>query len=55
MEEQELKETHYLINNIGYEPRSRYLVNGELQFGSPAINQGENIEWLLIILIQLMD
>jgi hypothetical protein len=35
-----------LVSNIGYEPDQGTL-NGELQSGSPAINQGEDIEWLL--------
>jgi len=35
-----------LVRNIGYEPNQGTL-NGELQSGSPAINQGEDIEWLL--------
>ena len=35
-----------LVSNIGYEPDQGTL-NGELQSGSPAINQGEDVEWLL--------
>ena len=35
-----------LVRKIGYEPDQGAL-NGELQSGSPAINQGEDIEWLL--------
>jgi hypothetical protein len=35
-----------LVSNIGYEP-DQGLLNGELQSGSPAINQGEDVEWLL--------
>ncbi|MBK7631106.1 MAG: discoidin domain-containing protein [Ignavibacteriales bacterium] len=35
-----------LVSNIGHEP-DQGLLNGELQSGSPAINQGEDIEWLL--------
>ena len=35
-----------LVSNIGYEPDQSTL-NGELKSGSPAINQGEDIGWLL--------
>ena len=35
-----------LVRNIGHEPNQGTL-NGELQSGSPAINKGEDIEWLL--------
>ena len=35
-----------LVSKIGYEP-DQGLLNGELQSGSPAINQGEDIELLL--------
>ena len=35
-----------LVSNIGHEPNQGTL-NGELQSGSPAINQGEDIGWLL--------
>ena len=35
-----------LVSSIGYEP-DQGLLNGKLKSGSPAINQGEDIEWLL--------
>lgn len=35
-----------LIRNIGHEP-DQGILNGEIQSGSPAINQGEDIEWMI--------
>ncbi len=46
MEERESKADPLFVHKYGYEPDQGAL-NGELQSGSPAINQGEDAEWYI--------
>ena len=46
MEVQELMQTPLFVHKFGYEPDQGAL-NGELQPGSPAINEGEDAEWYI--------